>query len=100
MDGASLGALTLEKCLLDLFGTGYTRILLVHLSFTATIRWNIKATCAVQSTMVCGIRVRTGGWSARFADAIPSQGHKQKRKRTWAALVTTSGKLVGMHTKS
>ena len=47
MDGASLGALILEECLLDLLGAGYTRVLLVDLSPTASLRWNMKATRVV-----------------------------------------------------
>ena len=59
-----------RKSLLELFGTGYARVLLVHLKHTVSVSWNIEQ--QVQSND--DFRAKTEIWSERLADAIPSQG--------------------------
>lgn len=89
MDGGFPGELMLGEHLLELFGTGYTRILLVHLRRTASVSWMIEA-----NAMVCGLGMRTEEWRARLANAIPSQSHERKRGRSSATVGATSGEAV------
>ena len=92
MDGAFPGDLMVGGFLLDVFGTGYTRVLLVHLTPTASVSWDIK--------IFCGLQMRTEGSKARLADPIPLPGRKEGKKRASVVLEKTSSKAAEVHSLS
>ena len=98
MDGTSPDELMVGERLLGLFGTGYTRILLVHLSPTASVSWNIGATRALNGGLRTADKDRAMEHTARQSNNVG--GIRQKRMKASPTLVTTNSETAEAHAKS